>query len=87
MGTNILSMTVISFLIGLSISGQTFYMFILENLDTFAALKAIGAKGRELIYMILYMATFPTMWGYARYSGSSHSIFFAVRRADQATPR
>jgi putative ABC transport system permease protein len=43
-GTNILMMTIISFLVGLSISGQTFYTFILENLDKFAALKAIGAK-------------------------------------------
>ena len=44
-GTNILMMTVISFLVGLSISGQTFYSFILENLEKFGALKAIGAKG------------------------------------------
>ncbi len=63
-GTNILMMTIISFLIGLSISGQTFYTFILENLDKFAALKAIGAKSRELVYMILFMATFTAMTGY-----------------------
>jgi putative ABC transport system permease protein len=44
-GTNILLMTIISFIVGLSISGQTFYTFILENLDKFGALKAIGAKG------------------------------------------
>lgn len=65
-GTNILMMTVISFLVGLSISGQTFYTFILENLDKFAALKAIGAKGRELIYMILFMATFTALTGYGQ---------------------
>jgi putative ABC transport system permease protein len=63
-GTNILLMTVISFIVGLSISGQTFYTFILENLEKFGALKAIGAKGRELIYMILFMATFTTLTGY-----------------------
>jgi len=63
-GTNILTMTVISFLVGLSISGQTFYSFILENLDKFAALKAIGAKSRELVYMILFMAMFTAMTGY-----------------------
>lgn len=34
-GTNISLMTVISFIVGLSISGQTFYTFILENLDKF----------------------------------------------------
>ena len=63
-GTNILLMTVISFVIGLSISGQTFYTFILENLEKFGALKAIGAKGRELVHMILFMATFTALTGY-----------------------
>ncbi len=64
LGTNILIMTVISFLVGLSISGQTFYTFILENLEKFGALKAIGAKGRELVYMILFQATFTALIGY-----------------------
>ena len=63
-GTNILLMTVIAFIVGLSISGQTFYTFILENLEKFGALKAIGAKGRELVYMILFMAFFTAMIGY-----------------------
>jgi putative ABC transport system permease protein len=63
-GTNILLMTVISFIVGLSISGQTFYTFILENLDKFGALKAIGTKGRDLVYMILFMATFTALTGY-----------------------
>lgn len=63
-GTNILLMTVISFIVGLSISGQTFYTFILENLDKFGALKAIGARSRELVYMILFQATFTALTGY-----------------------
>jgi putative ABC transport system permease protein len=63
-GTNMLLMTLISFIVGLSISGQTFYTFILENLDKFGALKAIGAKGRELVSMILFQATFVALTGY-----------------------
>lgn len=63
-GTNVLIMTVISFIVGLSISGQTFYTFILENLEKFGALKAIGAKGKELVYMILFQATFTALTGY-----------------------
>jgi len=63
-GTNILLMVSIAFIVGLSISGQTFYTFILENMEKFGALKAIGAKGRELIYMILFMATFTALTGY-----------------------
>ncbi|WP_085694730.1 MULTISPECIES: ABC transporter permease [unclassified Pseudomonas] len=63
-GTNILLMTTISFLVGLSISGQIFYSFILENLDKFAALKAIGANPRDLLLMILYMALSTALTGY-----------------------
>ncbi|HTX51119.1 MAG TPA: ABC transporter permease, partial [Caulobacteraceae bacterium] len=63
-GMNIMLMTVISFIVGLSISGQTFYTFILENLDKFGALKAIGAQGRELVYMILFQAGFTGLVGY-----------------------
>ena len=63
-GTNILLMTAISFIVGLSISGQTFYTFILENQEKFGALKAIGAKSRELVYMILFMAGFTALTGY-----------------------
>jgi putative ABC transport system permease protein len=63
-GTNILLMTVMSFVVGLSISGQTFYTFILENLEKFGALKAIGAKGYELVYMILFQASFTALTGY-----------------------
>jgi len=64
LGMNVLIMTIISFIVGLSISGQTFYTFILENLEKFGALKAIGAKGSELIYMILFQATFTALTGY-----------------------
>lgn len=64
LGTNILFMTVISFVVGLSISGQTFYTFILENLDKFGALKAIGAKSHELIAMIVFQAGFTALTGY-----------------------
>jgi len=64
MGTNILIMTVISFIVGLSISGQTFYTFILENLERFGALKAIGTKSRELVGMVLFQATFTALTGF-----------------------
>jgi len=63
-GTNMMLMTIISFIVGLSISGQTFYTFILENMDKFGAIKAIGAKGSELVAMILFQATFVALTGY-----------------------
>ncbi len=64
MGTNILIMTVISFIVGLSISGQTFFTFILENLERFGALKAIGTRSRELVGMVLFQASFTALAGY-----------------------
>lgn len=63
-GTNMMLMTAISFIIGLSISGQTFYTFILENMAKFGALKAIGAKGHELVSMIVFQAAFVGLTGY-----------------------
>ncbi len=62
-GINILLMAVISFIVGLSISGQTYYTFILENLGHFGALKAIGAKNRELVGVILFQAGFVALTG------------------------
>jgi putative ABC transport system permease protein len=64
LGTNILIMSLVSFIVGLSISGQTFYSFTLEHLDRFGALKAIGAKGRELIAMILFQVAVTAFLGY-----------------------
>jgi putative ABC transport system permease protein len=64
LGMNMLIMTIMSFVVGLSISGQTFYTFVLENLEKFGALKAMGAKSRELIFMILFQAGFVALVGY-----------------------
>jgi putative ABC transport system permease protein len=64
LGMNLLIMTIMSFVVGLSISGQTFYTFVLENLEKFGALKAMGAKSRELIFMILFQAGFTSLTGY-----------------------
>lgn len=64
LGMNLLIMTVMAFIVGLSISGQTFYTFVLENLEKFGALKAMGAKSRELILMILFQASFVALTGY-----------------------
>jgi putative ABC transport system permease protein len=63
-GINILMMTVIAFIVGLSISGQTFYSFVLENLERFGALKAIGTKSRDMVAMILFQTAFTAFTGY-----------------------
>lgn len=78
-GTNMMLMTIISFIIGLSISGQTFYTFVIENLDKFGAIKAIGAKGRELIFMILFQASFVALTGYGIGVGLCAAIIWLAR--------
>ena len=78
-GTNTLLMTVISFLVGLSICGQTFYTFIIENLEHFGALKAMGAKGRELVYVILFQAGFTALVGYGLGVGLSTLLITAAK--------
>lgn len=64
LGTNVLIMTLISFIVGLSIAGQTFYTFVLENIEEFGALKAIGAKKNELIRMIFFQSAVVGLLGY-----------------------
>jgi putative ABC transport system permease protein len=78
-GTNMMLMTIISFIVGLSISGQTFYTFVLENIDKFGALKAIGAKGRELVAMILFQATFVALTGYGMGVGLCAALIWLAR--------
>lgn len=78
-GTNLLLMTAISFVVGLSISGQTFYSFVLENLEKFGALKAIGMKSRELVAMILFQAAFVAATGYGLGVGLCASLIWIAR--------
>lgn len=79
LGMNLLIMTVMSFIVGLSISGQTFYTFILENLEKFGALKAIGAKSRELIGMILFQASFTALTGFGLGVGLCALVIYVAK--------
>jgi len=78
-GMNMMIMTAISFLVGLSISGQTFYTFILENLERFGALKAIGTKSRDLVRMILFQATFTALTGYGLGVGACVLLIYLAK--------
>lgn len=78
-GTNLLVMTAIAFVVGLSVSGLTFYTFILENLDKFGALKAMGAKSHELISMILFQSTSTALTGYGLGIGLWTLLLWIVR--------
>jgi putative ABC transport system permease protein len=47
---------VLGFVVGLAVAGQTFYLFTLENLKQFGALKAMGVTNRRIVGMILLQA-------------------------------
>ena len=64
-------------IIGICIVGQTFYLFSVENLKQFAALKAIGVSNRRILAMILAQAAFVATIGYCLGIGAS-SLFFAI---------
>lgn len=51
-------------LVGLVVSGQTFYLFTVENLKQFGALKAIGVTNRRMLGMILLQALVVWFVGY-----------------------
>ncbi len=53
---NFLTAVALGFLVGVAISGQTFYNFTLDNLRYFGTLKAMGAKNGMLLRMILLQA-------------------------------
>jgi putative ABC transport system permease protein len=50
-----ISMT-LGFLVGCAIAGQTFYNFVHDHLRHLGALKAMGARNRQLVAMILAQA-------------------------------
>ena len=56
--------TLLAFLIGGGIAGQTFYNFMLDNQRHFAVLRAMGAPGRVLVGMVSLQASAVTLIGY-----------------------
>jgi putative ABC transport system permease protein len=55
----------VALLVGTLVAGQTFYIFTLENLKQFGALKAIGVTNWRLIRMILLQASLVGSVGYS----------------------
>jgi putative ABC transport system permease protein len=71
----------IAIIVGTVVAGQTFYLFTLENLKQFGALKAMGTTNRRLVEMILLQALVVGAIGYAIGMGLA-AIFFIVARTD-----
>jgi putative ABC transport system permease protein len=67
----------IALIVGTVVAGHTFYIFTIENLTQFGALKAIGVTNRRIVGMILLQALSVVAIGYAIGSGMA-AAFFAI---------
>ena len=71
----------VAIIIGTIVAGQTFYLFTLENLKQFGALKAMGTTNRRLMGMILLQSLVVGAVGYSIGMGLA-GVFFVVARTD-----
>src|SRR5262249_6845669 len=55
----------LGFIIGAAIAGQTFYLFTLDNLKQFGALKAMGVTNLGIVRMVLLQGAVVGLLGYA----------------------
>jgi putative ABC transport system permease protein len=68
-----------AFIVGAVVAGQTFYLFTVENIRQFGALKAIGVTNGRLVSMILLQGVVVGMLGFAMGAGLTSLFFFATR--------
>ena len=54
----------LGFLVGTAIAGQTFYLFTVENIRQFGALKAMGASNWTILCMVLFQSLQVGLIGY-----------------------
>jgi putative ABC transport system permease protein len=67
----------IALIVGAVVAGQTFYLFTVENLKQFGALKAIGVTNWRLIGMVLLQAATVGLIGFAIGTGMA-GVFFDI---------
>ncbi len=74
----------VALVVGTVVAGQTFYLFTIDNLKQFGALKAIGVTNRRLIGMILLQAASVGALGFSLGTGMA-AVFFEVFQRKLAT--
>ncbi len=67
----------LGFLVGVAIAGQTFYLFVVENMRQFGALKAIGVGNFAIVRMVLLQALVVGLLGFGIGVGLS-ALFFEL---------
>ncbi len=74
---------ILGFVVGVAVSGQTFYSFVLENIRHLGALKAMGASNALLARMLLLQAFTVGLIGYGIGIGLAAVFGYAVLPAGQ----
>ena len=74
----------IALIVGIVVAGQTFYIFTIENLKQFGALKAIGITNWRITEMIVLQALTVGVFGFSVGSGLC-ALFFAITLNNAAT--
>src|SRR6267378_4313885 len=74
----------VALIVGTVVAGQTFYLFTVENLKQFGALKAMGVTNPRLVGMILLQAVSVAALGFGLGTGMA-ATFFEIFRHKLAT--
>jgi len=61
---NVGTLVLLGFIVGVAISGQTFYAFVLENMRNLGALKAMGASTSKMCAMLMLQSLSVGLIGY-----------------------
>ena len=69
----------LGFIVGAAVAAQTFYIFVLENLRQFGALKAIGVTDFQILRMVILQAFVVGVLGFALGIGLCGVFFWLTR--------
>lgn len=76
----------LGFFVGCAVAGQTFYLFTIENLKQFGALKAMGVSNLRLVGMIMLQALVVGVIGYGLGVGGAALFGYVFERAVTTAP-
>jgi len=65
----------LGFIVGAAIAGQTFYLFVVENMKQFGALKAIGVNNLRIVGMVVLQAAVVGLVGFGIGIGIAAAFF------------
>jgi len=73
----------LGFLVGTAIAGQTFYLFTVENIKQFGALKAMGTSNPRIVGMVLLQALQVGLIGYCLGVGAAAAFGAMTKSASK----